>query len=170
MIAKQRGFTLVELLVAVAITAILAVMAAPSFSSFVSKGRADSASQQLFSDLNAARVEAIKRNRRVLVCPSPNTPTVNSCAAGNNWSNGWVLCVDADSDGTCDNITATSDPNFPNPFFIRSALNSTLSVTATANPITFRPDGSGVATVLSVIAGSTTKTVSVATTGFVTVN
>jgi type IV fimbrial biogenesis protein FimT len=168
--AKQQGFTLVELMVSIAIAAVLAAMAAPSFSTFVSKGRADSASKQLFSDLNAARVEAIKRNRRVLVCPSPTTSTITTCASGNSWNNGWILCVDGDSDGTCDSITDATDPNYPNPFAVRSALSSAVTVTGTANPITFRPDGSGVVAVLTVVSGSTNKTVGVAPTGFVTQN
>jgi type IV fimbrial biogenesis protein FimT len=168
--ARQQGFTMVELMVSVSIAAILAVMAAPSFSSFISKGRADSASKQMFSDLNMARVESIKRNRRVLVCPSPNTSTITGCATGNSWANGWVMCVDGDNDGVCDSITATTDPNYPNPFAIRSPMSSGITMTGTANPITFKPDGSGVLASLSIVSGSTTKTVSVATAGFVTQN
>lgn len=167
---NQQGFTLVELMVTVSIVGILAFLAAPSFSSFVTKGRADSVTQQLFSDLNAARMESIKRNRRVLVCPSANTTTVTTCAAGSSWNNGWILCIDGNIDGVCDSITSLTDPNYPNPFTIRSALNSQIVVTGSVNPITFKPDGSAIAASLSVVAGSTTKTVSVATSGSISQN
>lgn len=162
---RNRGFTIIELLVAISVVAVLTSMAAPAMGSFVTSVRLSSASNQLFGDFNLARAEAIKRNRRVLVCPSNSDGT--SCATGTNWATGWRLCVDADSDGTCDTITDTSDPNYPNPFGVRPPLVSNIAMVSTINTIVFKPDGSATDAVLTMSSSSSSKTVSVVKTGFI---
>jgi type IV fimbrial biogenesis protein FimT len=62
-----RGFTLIELMVVVAITAILLAAAAPSFTSFFDKQRVKNAASQLYGDLQFARSEAVQRNRKVKI-------------------------------------------------------------------------------------------------------
>lgn len=168
MTARQRGFTLIELLVTISIAAILAAVAAPSFTNIVAKQRVSSASSELFSALNLARMEAIKRNRHILVCPINTAGT--GCLTGNTWTQGWTVCVDGDSDGTCDTITNASDPNYPNPFNRHSALSGNVTVTGTVNPVVFKPDGSSVATSLTIATSTTgvsSKTVAVQTSGYV---
>jgi Tfp pilus assembly protein FimT len=121
------GFTAVELMVVLAIGVILTVMAVPSFTSMLNNTRQKSAVNLLAGDLNFARGEAVKRNARVLVCVKNSTET--GCAtASQNWTNGWVACVDSSNDSVdnCDATTATS----PNPLRVRSALASQLTLTA----------------------------------------
>jgi type IV fimbrial biogenesis protein FimT len=159
------GLTMIELLVTVAILAILGSLAAPSFTTLIDKYRILSASTNLTSDLNLARVEAIKRNSRVLVCISNSTNS--GCAAGNNWGAGWLICVDADYDNTCDVVASTS-PNYPNPFVIRSAVSSGLTLTATAgatNIVRFNPNGTAVASTLSLTGTSHSRTIAITLTG-----
>lgn len=62
----QRAFTLVEMLITVAILAILLALAAPSFSVLLANAQIRTASQALFDGLQLARVEAIRRNARVI--------------------------------------------------------------------------------------------------------
>ena len=60
---RQHGLTLLELAVVVAITAIVAAAAAPSFATLIDARRLDSAATRLAADIQLARSEAIARNR-----------------------------------------------------------------------------------------------------------
>src|SRR5436190_23104803 len=93
---RTRGFTAVEILMALAVLGILAALAAPSFRDFANEQRLSSAVGGLAADLQFARTEAIKRNARVLMCA--RTPGATSCAGTATWQNGWVVCYDADGD------------------------------------------------------------------------
>ncbi|MCR4304228.1 MAG: GspH/FimT family pseudopilin [Gallionella sp.] len=134
---RQAGVTLVELMIVVVIAAIMAAVAAPSFSSFIQNTRLTSTMAQLTGDLNRARSEAIKRNSRILVCAH----AVNGTAcADTSWNNGWLVCYDNDpQDNACD--TAPVDGTNPNPMVIRQAINSRLVLTGTAATIRFNPNG-----------------------------
>lgn len=77
----QRAFTLVEMLITVALLAILLSLAAPSFSVMLANAQIRTASQAQFDGLQLARVEAIRRNTRVIfnfAAPSGWTVTVES--------------------------------------------------------------------------------------------
>ena len=77
------GFTLVELMVVIAVAAILAAVAAPSLSTFVKAQRLRNAAFDIVSDLMLARSEALNRHATVLVSPT----TTN----GDGWSGGWEV-------------------------------------------------------------------------------
>lgn len=161
-----RGFTLVELMITVAIAAILAAVAAPSFRDFVYESRLRSKAGELVSDLNFARLEAVKRNARVLVCAK--TAAGNACSATTDWQNGWVVCYDADSDDVCDQ-TASTDPN---PLKAVSLPDRALRLTSTTAVIRFNPvgtsNGSAALTLSGAWTDSTTRTANVAGTGYIT--
>ncbi|WP_212784824.1 GspH/FimT family pseudopilin [Ferrigenium kumadai] len=84
--ARLPGFTLVELLVTIAVVAILASIATPSYRAFVAGQRIKTASFDIMSALTLARSEAIKRAAPVTVAP-----------AGGAWTNGWSVTA---PDGT----------------------------------------------------------------------
>ena len=90
----SRGFTLIELMVAVAMIAILSAVAAPSFSEMMVRSAIRSASSDLGADLNVARAEAIRVGGRVSVCPR-TSPTDMTC--GSDWSQGWLVFREAGS-------------------------------------------------------------------------
>lgn len=79
------GFTLVELMVVVAVLAVLQTLAAPAFSGLVSSMRLSTAANSLFSSLLLARSEAIKRNSRAVVCKSA---TGYACTTSGGWEQG----------------------------------------------------------------------------------
>jgi type IV fimbrial biogenesis protein FimT len=76
----QQGFTLVELVVTLALAAILTTLAIPSFSEVLRQWRRDSATRELTTSLQLARSESIKSSRQIVVCPSTDT--------------GWIVFVD----------------------------------------------------------------------------
>jgi type IV fimbrial biogenesis protein FimT len=92
----QQGFTLVELVVTVALVAVLATLAFPSYSAFVQQWRRDSATRELTSSLQLARSEAVRSSRPIVVCPSSDGET---CANATEWRDGWLVFVD-DGGGT----------------------------------------------------------------------
>lgn len=97
--SKSRGFTLIELMTVVAVAAILATIAAPSFKNFVVGQRVKSAANEFTMAATLARSEAIKRNSRVGLCVSA---TGTSCATSGGWEQGWIAYHDANANGVVD--------------------------------------------------------------------
>jgi type IV fimbrial biogenesis protein FimT len=93
--ALSSGFTAIELMVVVAIVAILATMAAPSFSGIIERYRIRRASEDLTAAIYLARTEAMRRGGRVAIQKMSST----DCPAANNWSCGWVVFADANGNG-----------------------------------------------------------------------
>ncbi|MDP1708618.1 MAG: GspH/FimT family pseudopilin [Gammaproteobacteria bacterium] len=82
-VAPHAGFSLIELMVTIAVLAVLLGIAIPSFQSMLEKQRLVGAAEQLYEDLQYARTEAIKRNANVFV----------SFTTGSNWCYGIALAT-----------------------------------------------------------------------------
>ena len=96
------GFTLVELMAAIVIAAILLAIAVPSFETTINNGRLATAANELLVSLQTARVEAIRYNHRTAVCLSRDAGTANpTCApAAAIDASGWITFVDGNRNGT----------------------------------------------------------------------
>lgn len=94
----SHGFTSVELMVTLAVLAILTAIAAPSFSYFFDRWRVLQAVKALESSLLLARSEAIRLGGNVYLEKLPKT-TVGCITDGTNqdWDCGWVVFVDANA-------------------------------------------------------------------------
>lgn len=99
----ERGFTMVEVLVVMTISAILLALAIPSFERLLRTNRVSSATNSMLAALDLARSEAIRRSGVVTVCRSTNAdapnPACSSAAAGgyadNDWASGWIVFAKA---------------------------------------------------------------------------
>ena len=94
---KFSGYTLLEVLVVLAIVAILMAVAAPGLSNFIQNDRLVTQINTLTGHMAYARSEAVKRSQQVAVCVSSNG---TSCTGGTNWETGWIIYVDEDNGGS----------------------------------------------------------------------
>lgn len=105
---QERGFTLIEMMVAIGLTAMLLSMAVPALNLFVSNARQTGAINDFVSTMHIARSAAITTNSRVTVCASSNGTSCQAVA----WDQGWIVFSDLDSDQTLDageDVIAQSD-------------------------------------------------------------
>ncbi len=93
---KQKGVTLIELMITMVMVALLASVAVPSFLDTVKSNRVTSNINKLTTTLNLARSEAIRRAGNITVCRSGNG---TGCATSGAWTQGWIAFVDIDGDG-----------------------------------------------------------------------
>ena len=75
------GFTLVELMVVVAVLGILAVFAVPSMAAMINNGRLQSSSGELVAVMQLARSEAVRRNSRMVACAATSGTTCVATAS-----------------------------------------------------------------------------------------
>ena len=92
---KDAGFSLIELIITLAIAATLLAIAVPSFTTLLQGSRASGTYHLLTSSLAAARLRAIKDNAPVTVCPSADGRT---CRSDEIWSDGWIVYQDPGRD------------------------------------------------------------------------
>lgn len=126
MAVKPRiaGFTLVELMVTIAVLAILLGVAIPGMQAFVVRNRLAAINNDLMTALNLARSEAIKRAITVSVCRTND----NGVSCAGTWSDGWMVFVNTDGDSPAvkDGANETLLRVFP-------ALPAGYTLNATAN-------------------------------------
>lgn len=111
----QAGFTLMELMITIAIAAVLLALAAPNMGDFIKNNRMTSETNNLVAQINRARGEAAKRGVIVILCRSTNptaTAALVNCdsGAGNakNWTTGWIMySLDSASTTERDFVLAT---------------------------------------------------------------
>ncbi|MFM7330685.1 MAG: GspH/FimT family pseudopilin [Brachymonas sp.] len=94
----QNGFTLVELMVTVALFAILMVLAVPSFNGVMASNRLTSTTNELFTAMSIAKSEAVKLGTRVTVCASSDGVQCSNDQSA--WHSGWITFVDSTRTGT----------------------------------------------------------------------
>ena len=98
-----RGFTIIELMVAIAVLAVLAALAAPSFTPLIERWRVRQTVEGLRSTLYYARAEAVRRGGGVAIQKlAQNTNGCTLAATQADWGCGWVVFADANGNGQWD--------------------------------------------------------------------
>ena len=124
------GFTLIELMVTVALIALLSAVAVPNFVTFRRNSELTGITNNFLGALNAARSEGMKRNMNSMVVPANNDT---------DWSKGWIVFVDVDrSDNYSTGDIAILEQSAP-PSYISISGNGFFG----ANPSYVKYDGSG---------------------------
>lgn len=85
--SSEGGFTLLELVITVAVLAIALGIAIPSFQGITNRNRLTGVANEMVAAVQLTRMEAIRRNARVTLCPSTDGAT----CGGDNWMRSIVL-------------------------------------------------------------------------------
>ena len=96
---KAQGLTLTELLITLAVAAVVLAMATPSLRDLMLDNRVTAQANAFLTSLNLARSEAVKRGLRVVVC---NSTDGARCAGAEDWNGGWIVFVDRNENGQVD--------------------------------------------------------------------
>ena len=94
---KSSGFTLIEMMVTIAIAGVLAAIAIPSFNAMVSNNRVSTVANEFVASSSFARQEAMKRGAAVTVCRSSSG---SACSGSGDWEAGWIVFTDPDRNGS----------------------------------------------------------------------
>lgn len=89
---RQRGLTLIELMVTLALLALLATLAVPSFQRQIAAANVSNAANELLLAASRARTEAIRLGSRVTVCKSSDGAQCDTTTTG--WETGWITFID----------------------------------------------------------------------------
>lgn len=124
----SRGFTLLELMIALAVMAVALGMGIPAYRGMVANSQASAAANDLMMMAHGARAQAMRTRSRVIVCPTRNGQT----CAGSDWSRA-ISGIDANRNDTIDSGET---------ILRRVSIPRTVTAEAVSNtPLIFLPDG-----------------------------
>ena len=129
---RPFGYTLIEMLTTLALAGVLLTTGIPEFNRILASNRMISEINHLVAHLHLARSEAVKRGKRIVLCPSSDA---DQCMGAPEWHLGYILFVD-------DNGNRERDPR---EALIRTHAGDApgILITSSVNRrrISYRPDG-----------------------------
>lgn len=123
---KPRGFTLLELLVAISVASLLLTVGIPSFRTLIMNTRIIGETNDFVTAINTARSSAVRYQRNATICVSSNfDAALPTCEAGTDWSSGWIVWVDKDRDDATDTdeILSAHEPLADTTTFFSTTTN-----------------------------------------------
>ncbi len=149
--SDRRGFTLVELLIAVAIFAILGAISIPTFQSFLAQRRLNGAARELHANLMACRMQAVTENKWIALNIDNN--------------HRYTIFRDANQNGTVDSGETLLVKDLHPSYY-----DVTIDTATSASVVTFRPNGTGSTASLYLTGTTGTKTITVTSNGRVKIS
>lgn len=99
---RCRGFSLIELMITIAVMAVLLAIGLPSFQGSMRSNRVATGTNELTASIALARSEAIRSPGGAALCPSEDGST---CLPDDSpWNNGWIVWIDGDGNGLLNGV------------------------------------------------------------------
>lgn len=128
----REGFTLVEFMMTLTVSALLIFVAIPGFYGVIQNNKAVSMTNKLSAAFNYARTEAIRRSIPVSVCSAANE-SFTACGSAADWTKGWIVFKDADGNNAIDSADDL--------LRVHGALPQGSTITASRNLVTYNSTG-----------------------------
>jgi len=139
--ANNAGFTLLELMVAITVLALLLGIGVPGFRDFVRNSRMTAATNDIVTDFSIARSEAVKRRVPVTLCKSQNLTACDTAAAGAFRT--WIMFVDDADPAVAAGTDGDGVVDAGEVILRQRTIADTITVTTNGNArrVTFLPTG-----------------------------
>ena len=102
----SSGFTLMELMVTLALGAVILGVAIPNLTTFIQNNRLSGIANDLLRSFQMARTEAIKSQQNVVICASANPTVANPTCSYGSFSSGWIVFNDTNSNWQSDGVAS----------------------------------------------------------------
>ncbi len=140
---RTRGFTMIQLMVAITIVGTLTAIAIPSYRYVTATSRIAGEINNLLGDMQFARFQAIKQGQTITVCAS-SSGTGCLGATATTWNTGWIVFDDANGNGTVDAGEKV--------IRVQQAFSGSDTLTGTVGKVTFNREGFPVALTSAMVA------------------
>ena len=131
---RATGFSLIELMVVIAIATILVTLAVPAFQGMIASSNLTSTTNDLVATFARARSDAVRRGKRVTVCMSADGA---QCTTSGAWSQGWIMFNDDKHSASDDAKVETGETITA----IASTLSNNLVITSNLPYVSYSADG-----------------------------
>lgn len=136
----RRGFTAAELMVTLAIVAVLTAVAVPSFQSVFTTMRLSSYANELVAASMLARTRAISQNATVKLCQSADGAT---CGTGTGWESGYLVTCESNDGLVCTNAPGSAPTVLVLAIQKSAAAGWKITEASGLTAIEFKPTGTG---------------------------
>ncbi len=143
---RQNGYTMIEVMIVVALIGIVFAFAVPQYQRMVSGNKVRTTTDALLHDLNVVKAAARERGGGIVICKSdspeavpPSCSAVVSSPLGNTgWASGWIAFKDTNGSGQYD---VGEDLIFTQPPTMQSFVEGSVVPTPNVNAMTFNATG-----------------------------